>query len=359
MNRIQRIGRSPLARLAGYYVLLAIAVWLLVTLFPRLPQLLERFRAISLSGVVARRGRDLEQLLEPAPAGAEPLSQGDWAVLAVLSMLGALALVVPVTWVYMLTKQRRGYDQSVVQAVIILPMIVAGTVILVQSNLALAFALAAIVAVIRFRNTLKDTKDTVYIFLAIAVGVATGVFVPTVAAVMSVVFNVVVLLLWKFNVGNIYADQRGFTAPLSLAEALVGPGKGGESAAVGDPELLAALTPDELREVASRAARLRQYIEARAGAKKKKKFNGVVLVHADRLEPAQRAIEAVLEQQVKRWKLAEIQPGDGGRATLEYLIRLGDDRLPAALLEELKSRGAPHVVAAEYRSLRGLGKRQE
>src|SRR5438445_13766019 len=101
----------------------------------------------------------------------------------------------PVSWVYMLTKQRSGYDQSVVQTVIILPMTVAATVILVQNSLALAFTLAAIVAAVRFRNTLKDTKDAVYIFLALAVGVAAGVFSPTVAAVMSLMFNVVVVAL--------------------------------------------------------------------------------------------------------------------------------------------------------------------
>src|SRR5256886_6047589 len=59
-------------------------------------------------------------------------------------MLTALLLVLPVSWVYMLTKQRSGYDQSVVQTVIILPMTVAATVILVQNSLALAFTLAAI-----------------------------------------------------------------------------------------------------------------------------------------------------------------------------------------------------------------------
>src|SRR5256884_9902572 len=110
-------------------------------------------------------------------------------------MTTALLLVLPVAWVYMLTKQRSGYDQSVVQTVIILPMTVASTVILVQNSLALAFTLAAIVAAVRFRNTLKDTKDAVYIFLALAGGVAAGGFAPAVAAGVSVRFDVVVLLL--------------------------------------------------------------------------------------------------------------------------------------------------------------------
>ena len=281
---------SPYLRLAAYYGLLGLAVWLLITLFPGIPQLLERFREISALGVVAaRRGRDLEQVVGPS---AQVLSQGEWALVTLLSMVTALVVVLPVAWVYTLTKRRAGYDQSVVQTVIILPMTVAGTVILVQNSLALAFTLAAIVAAVRFRNTLKDTQDAVYIFLALAVGVAAGVFAPAVAAVMSVVFNVVVLSLWQFNVGNLYVRP-----------------------------------PME------------------------KPFNGALRIRAARLEPAQRVVEALLEEQVKRWKLAEIIPSDHGISTLEYLIRVKDAAVAAALPDALKARGAPDIVAAEFRSL--------
>jgi len=268
--------------------------------------------------------------------------------------------VLPVSWVYMLTKQRSGYDQSVVQTVIILPMTVAATVILVQNSLALAFTLAAIVAAVRFRNTLKDTKDAVYIFLALAVGVAAGVFSPTVAAVMSLMFNVVVLALWELNVGNIYADQQGRTPALPPAEGLLGPRRRSSAAlAVGDPDLLAALAPHELEEVADRAARLQAYVMARSGDKKEDRFNGVLLVHTTQPEAAQRVIEELLQLQARRWRLAEIVPAEAGRSTLEYLIRLRDEFLPATLLDALKGRGTPPVDAAEYRSLRGLKKRKE
>jgi Domain of unknown function (DUF4956) len=281
---------SPYLRLAAYYGLLGLAVWVLITLFPGIPRLLERFREISALGVVAaRRGRDLEQVVGPS---AQVLSQGEWALVTLLSMVTALVVVLPVAWVYTLTKRRAGYDQSVVQTVIILPMTVAGTVILVQNSLALAFTLAAIVAAVRFRNTLKDTQDAVYIFLALAVGVAAGVFAPAVAAVMSVVFNVVVLSLWQFNVGNLYVRP-----------------------------------PME------------------------KPFNGALRIRAARLEPAQRVVEALLEEQVKRWKLAEIVPSDHGISTLEYLIRVKDAAVAAALPDALKARGAPDIVAAEFRPL--------
>src|SRR2546428_9972091 len=104
-------------------------------------------------------------------------------------MLGALVLALPSAWVYRVTKQQRGYDQAVVQTVIVLPMTIAGTLILVQNSLALAFALGGIVAAIRFRNTLKDTKDVVYIYLALGLGLAAGVYVPVLAPGVSLVLH--------------------------------------------------------------------------------------------------------------------------------------------------------------------------
>lgn len=350
---------SPYLWLAAYYVLLGLVVWLVIRLFPTVPELLERLRELSVLGAAAgRRGRGLDQLTEPG--AAPPLTQGEWALVTFLSMLTALVLVLPVARVYMTTKQRSGYDQSVVQTVIILPMTVAGTVILIQDRLALAFALAAVVAAVRFRNTLKDTKDAVYIFLALAVGVAAGVFSPTVAAVMSVMFNVVVLALWRSNIGNIYADQLGRTPALAPAEGLLGPRRRASAElVVGDPELLAALSPSELEEVADRAARLQARVIAQAGDKKKDRFNSMVLVHTTQPEAAQRAVEAILEIQAKRWTLAEVVPAEGGRSTLEYLLRLKDEFLATTLLDALKRRGSPPVDAAEYRSLRGLKAKED
>jgi len=347
------VRTSPYLRLVGYYALLAIGAWLVIRFFPAVPQLLDHVREMSALGIVtARRGRDLEQVVGPT---AQTLSQGEWALVTLLSMTTALLLVLPVAWVYMLTKQRSGYDQSVVQTVIILPMTVASTVILVQNSLALAFTLAAIVAAVRFRNTLKDTKDAVYIFLALAVGVAAGVFAPAVAAVMSVVFNVVVLLLWKANVGNIYADQRVRTPPLPPAEALLGPRRNDtKEMLIGNPQLHAALATEDIEGVADRVARLQAYAMAQSGEKKEDRFNALLLVHTAQPEDAQRAVEDVLQTQTKRWQLAEILAAEGGRSTFEYLLRLKDEYLAGTLLDTLKSRGAPPIDAAEYRSLRGL-----
>ncbi len=120
---------------------------------------------------------------------------------AAVAMLGGLALICPVAWLYMRTKPKIRYDASLVQTVIVLPVVIAGVVLIVRDSVALAFSLAGIVAAVRFRNTLKDTKDAVYIFLAIAVGLAAGVQSFAVAYVATVIFLGVVLVLWRFDVG--------------------------------------------------------------------------------------------------------------------------------------------------------------
>ncbi len=308
-----RIWQSPFVRLAAYYVVLSLAVGLLVRAFPQIVDLFDAFQKLSPIHGTGGRKDALEQAA--TTPGVASLGSANLAFITFFSMLGALALVLPVAWVYMITKQHRGYDQSVVQTVIVLPMTVAGTLILVQNSVALA---------------------------------------PVVSAVMSLMFNITLLSLWKLNVGNIYADQV-LTGRLRLGQAIVGPrADTGEYQVIGDPELLRALAPQEFEKVAAASDRLRRYIEDRAKSKKRL-FNSLLLVHTSVLEPAQQAVEAVLDQLAKRWELREVLPAGDGKSTLEYLVRLAKDAPPGPLLDAVKARGAPHVIAAEYRSLRGLG----
>lgn len=123
------------------------------------------------------------------------------AAVAAVDMLGGLALMCPVAWMYMRTKPKLRYDSSLVQTVVVLPIVVSGVVLIVRDSVALAFSLAGIVAAVRFRNTLKDTKDAVYIFLAIAVGLAAGVQAFAVGFVVTAIFVAVILVLWRFDVG--------------------------------------------------------------------------------------------------------------------------------------------------------------
>ena len=80
-------------------------------------------------------------------------------MLVVIAITSAFLLALPVAWVYMFTRQRKGYRASDVQALVLMPVVVAGVVVLVKNSLPLAFSLAGIVAAVRFRTNLEDIKD--------------------------------------------------------------------------------------------------------------------------------------------------------------------------------------------------------
>lgn len=340
-------GRA-LLRVVLYYGVVAAAALVLDRLHPVFREVVSHDRLQQLAGGLSLSGAPPAEALSAPP--------GPFLTLAALSMVGSLVVMLPVSWVYMITKQRRGYDEAVVQALIILPVTVTGIVIIVQNSLALAFSLAGIVAAVRFRITLADTKDAVYIFLAIGAGLAAGVQALGLAALLTVIFNGTVVAIWTTNFGNIYADQRRRIAPMSMGDALAGPESAGSAIAVGDPRLLEAMAPAELREVAERMARTERYIEARKTKDKKKRPNGLLIVHTDNEVMATATVEPVLEELATWWRLAEIVPMEGGRSLLEYLVRARADVSAATLVEAVRDRAEP-VSAAEYRSLKGLKKR--
>ena len=122
-----------------------------------------------------------------------------WLIAAIL---GAVLVMVPVSWVYMEIRERSKLDQGLLETMLVLPIAVTGIVLIVHNSLALAFSLAGVVAGVRFRNTLKSTADAVFIFVAVGVGLAAGIGMLMIAAIMSMVFNYVFLLLWTINYGG-------------------------------------------------------------------------------------------------------------------------------------------------------------
>lgn len=274
------------------------------------------------------------------------------------SALGALVIMIPVAWTYMLIKRRTGYEESVVHTLLILPVAVTGIVMIVQGSLALAFSLAGIVAAVRFRTTLEDTKDAVYVFLAIGVGLAAGVQALGVAAASSVVFNALALVLWRFDFGNVYVDQLRRTGGMSLGGAVAGAESGRSALAVGDSRLISALAPSDLREVAEHQARMAGYLRQESDEKKERKRYFVLMLYTPSAGDAQAAVEPVLAQLCVRWQVAEILPGKAEVSVVEYLVRLRDGVSEGVLLDTVRRAGGESLKAAEIRSLKSLAKRE-
>ncbi|HYN45336.1 MAG TPA: hypothetical protein VES64_01455 [Allosphingosinicella sp.] len=133
---------------------------------------------------------------------------GESLMWLIIAIAGALLAALPVSWTYMEIRARSDYDQSLVETIVVLPMIVTGIIIIVHNSLALAFAIAGIAAGVRFRNSLKSTGDALFILLAIGIGLSSGIGAVELAIVMSIAFNYVFLMLWITDYGARKGTQR-------------------------------------------------------------------------------------------------------------------------------------------------------
>ncbi|MCH2131060.1 MAG: DUF4956 domain-containing protein [Pirellulaceae bacterium] len=110
-----------------------------------------------------------------------------------LTLLLSFLLGQTIGWIYMWTHDAFTYSKSFVGSLVVLPVIVSVLMILMAGNLAVAFGLLAVFAVVRFRNVLKDTRDTTFILWAIVEGMAVGTSRHT-TSVLSVMGIALVLL---------------------------------------------------------------------------------------------------------------------------------------------------------------------
>jgi hypothetical protein len=271
-----------------------------------------------------------------------PLDETTLAISVAVAMLAAVLLSLPVAWVYQLTRAKRGYQQSVVQLLIVLPAVVAGIVLLVKYSIALAFSLAGIVAAVRFRNTLDDSKDAVYVFLATAVGLASAVNLP-VAAVVSIAFNTIALVLWYTDFGSAPVELDGRIADQRLKRARQLARTGTFVARI-DDEVFRNMTREQLEGVAQRAWKRAQAQESDAGEEAPQEVR--VRIRTNDLAAMRRAVDPRLTENVKNWRIGAIGDADGVQSA-EYHVQLKKKATADDLLALLRASGSDQVLTVE------------
>lgn len=114
------------------------------------------------------------QQLEELFQLSKPIIQPVDVVNVLIALLIALVLSFGIALLYLWEHRRRGYEQTFVQSLVLISVIVAAVIMVVGTNIAGAFGLVGAVSIIRFRTKLASAKDTAYMFLAITVGLACG-----------------------------------------------------------------------------------------------------------------------------------------------------------------------------------------
>ena len=138
-------------------------------------------------------------------------------------LVALLAFVVGhvIAWVYMWTHTTLSYSRMFVTSLVVLPVLVALVMTLMQGNIVIAFGLLAVFAVVRFRNVLKDTRDTTFILWAIVMGLAVGTLRFSTALVGCACVSAIFLYLRVTSFGS----RHRYDVILNLHWA--GPGRAG------------------------------------------------------------------------------------------------------------------------------------
>ncbi|MCY4543749.1 MAG: DUF4956 domain-containing protein [Gemmatimonadetes bacterium] len=228
-----------------------------------------------------------------------------------MSLLFSFLFTLPVVWVYRWTRTRKKYDQAFAQTLLVVPIAIALVVFLVKDSIALAFSIAGIVAAVRFRTSLNETMDAIYMFIVIGIGLAAGIQYGSVAILASVTFNAVVLVVWRMNWGAEPVVLDGFRlVRLDNGPSMIGAGDPGTD-------------------------------------KKPKPFNASLRVFTSRVGSAQHATEAILPTYASRWQLARVVEREGDASIVEFDVRLKKKADPDAFTAALESITMGHIQKVE------------
>jgi len=104
-------------------------------------------------------------------------------------------------FVYMWTHEALSYSRTFVGALAVMPVIVSMLMASMSGSLLVAFGLLAVFGVVRFRNVLKDTRDTTFILWVIMEGLAIGTTRFSTAALSAFGIGFIFLLLRVMNFG--------------------------------------------------------------------------------------------------------------------------------------------------------------
>lgn len=146
------------------------------------------------------------RVLEDTPWGAGGVFSPESIL---LSLLLAFALGQVLAWVYYATHSGLSYSRSFVQSLILITVVIAMVMTVIGNNIITAVGLMGALAIIRFRNIIKDTRDVAFIFCSLVVGMAAGSQRYATAIMGTVILSLIALYLHLSSFGA-HQPHNGF-----------------------------------------------------------------------------------------------------------------------------------------------------
>lgn len=128
-----------------------------------------------------------------------------WEVFAALALSAFLSLLV--AYLYRETHRGLSYTVGFVHTMVIMGTTVSLVMLIIGSNIARAFALVGALSIIRFRNAVKDSRDVAFIFVTMAIGMATGVGFYLAAVIFTLFMIALIYMMNRLDVGAVQKQE--------------------------------------------------------------------------------------------------------------------------------------------------------
>ena len=119
---------------------------------------------------------------------------GDLSTVTLVVTLGmAVAMGLFIYVIYRLTAKGSFYNRDFNKSLATLPVITAGIMLAMQSNLVISLGMVGALSIVRFRNAVKDPADLTFLFWSISMGIIVGAGLFELAVMLSLVATVLVM----------------------------------------------------------------------------------------------------------------------------------------------------------------------
>ena len=316
LNRIYHMLNNIIIRLIVYYIAWLLALGGIFHLFPQILVYVAQERERFFTGQQGNTRADVSVTLGNIKEGVATLVEGNikealitlvdpaHTIPVMVALVLAFWVTLPITWLYRWTRPRKKYMQSFAHTLLVIPIAISLVVFLVKGSLALAFSLAGIVAAVRFRTSLEEPMDSVYMLMAIGIGLAAGTQLILVAYLASLVFVIITLAVWKSNFGA-------------------------------QPEILSGWRIDDTQQFGT--------VSGEGESAPGNPYNAQIEVHTTKVNVAKKSTVQILESTTKRWQEADIIKNPDGTAIIVFDVWLKKSVILPSFIQDIKENGRGHI----------------
>tara|TARA_B100000123_G_C25674442_1_gene403465 strand:+ start:281 stop:973 length:693 start_codon:yes stop_codon:yes gene_type:complete len=120
-----------------------------------------------------------------------------------VGLTASLLCAAIISWTYRTSYQGVLYQKSFNLSLILISLVTTSVIMVISGNLVLSLGMVGALSIVRFRAAIKDPLDIVYMFWAVAIGIANGVANIKVSLTATIVISILIILLNRLPFGTI------------------------------------------------------------------------------------------------------------------------------------------------------------